>query len=156
MSDYEICLSVLTAISIILTFIVSLCSMLRINKRKELYLIKKEAIFEALNFLDDFLSTKTFNTCLKRENIITKIGKDNFQELTFRGRECFNKLVITCDDSELIDTFCKIILPQYYYEDKSIKMNDYDNFRMLCRKELGLKQNTKCNRDDIIFIASIK
>ena len=52
MSDYEICLSVLTAISIILTFIVSLCSMLRINKRKELYLIKKEAIFEAYKNAD--------------------------------------------------------------------------------------------------------
>lgn len=156
MTSYEICLTVFSALSILTSFTISLISILYINKRKELYLLKKEAIFEVLKFLDDFLSTKTFDTYAKDQKVITRFSNTGAEELTFRARECFNKLILTCKNSEIIDTFCKIILPQYYYEDGFIKMKDYHMFRMLCRKELGLKKEPKYNSKDITFLANIK
>ena len=156
MSDYEIVLTVLTALSILLTFVISLISILHINKKKELYLIKKEAILETLKFLDDFLSIKTFYNYPANRQAITRINAENIQDLTFTGRTCFNKLIITCKNADIIDTFCKIIFPQYYYRDKTIKLSDYHNFRMLCRKELGLKNEPTYNKEDITFLAEIE
>ena len=154
MSDYEIVFTIITILSLILSFACSLFSILYINKRKELYLIKKEAIFETLNFLDDFLSTTQFSDIKPVTSIKNEQDKEN---LTLRARVCFNKLIATCKNPEIIDAFCKIIFPQHYYKGKdTIKLEDYHIFRMLCRQELGLKKEPNYNKYDIVFISVIK
>lgn len=80
MTSYEICLTVFSALSILTSFTISLISILYINKRKELYLLKKEAIFEVLKFLDDFLSTKTFDTYPKDQKVITRFSNAGAEE----------------------------------------------------------------------------
>ena len=123
------------------------------NKRKEIYLVKKEAVLDCLSFLDDYLSVLYFYND-KEKQTITKYVKDD-DELTFRARDCFNKLILTCKNEEVIDVFCKLIFPQYYNFDNKAHLSDYHKFRMLCRKELGLKKEPKYNKKDIVFINKV-
>ena len=100
------------------------------------------------------MSTKSYDDYCG--DIVKNKITTNEENLTIKARECFNKLIITCKNAEIIDCFCKLILPENYYEDGKIKMADYHKFRMLCRKELGLSGEPKYNSDKITFLAKIK
>ena len=146
MTTSEIILLITTVLGVVGTILASIIPQIMANKKQEIYLVKKEAILESLNFLDDYFSYE-----------FSKQGdipcKTNSQDLTFIGRACFNRLLTVCDNFELVDAFCKIFCPKAY--DKSYAdLNDYNEYRKLCRKELGLKKNVDI-KEQIKYIAKI-
>lgn len=93
---------------------------------------KKEAIQEALDFLDICISFREIDGNYQPLNIPM-----SDEELTALGRRAHNKLCVTCDSKEILEAFMAIVNPDkvpypiYEY---------YDNFRNLCRKELGFPE----------------
>lgn len=63
----------------------------------------------------------------------------NVKELTINARSCMDKLIVYCDNAEIVEIFDSIIL-----KGESIKSNEYikrfKNSRNLYRKEFGLKE----------------
>ena len=68
-------------------------------------------------------------------------------EITKKVRECHNKLTVTCENTEIIDKFIAII------ENKGINtFEEYNNYRNLCRKELGMEKQLEFNNNKVFFI----
>lgn len=110
-------------------------------KEEETYKVKKDAIYETLQFLDNYLSWLTIDggkTKAVRNNVTTA-------ELTLEARKCYNKLCTTCDNELLIEKFNKIV----FRHDENIfcLLNE---FRNIARKELGLDEI--CLSEEEIFI----
>ena len=112
-------------------------------KAQETYKIKLEAIFETLQFLDDYISWLTVDgRCAVHKNI-TKTDS------TIIGRECYNKLCTTCDNANLIELFNTIV---FHGKERNI-FECYNQFRLEARKELGLKEIIFSEQD--VFIACV-
>ena len=74
-------------------------------------------------------------------------GANNKIEITKKVRECHNKLTVTCENTEIIDKFIAII------ENKGINtFEEYNNYRNLCRKELGMEKQLEFNNNKVFFI----
>lgn len=146
MTASEIILLITTILGIVGTILAAVIPQVMANKKQAIYVIKKDAILESLNFLDDYFSYE-FS---KQDGSPCKTDKN---DLTFRGRACFNKLITASDNSELVDKFCQFFCPNLYGKEYA-SLEDYKNYRELCRKELGLKRELPYN-DKIKYIGQI-
>ena len=115
-------------------------------KKQETFKIKKDAIYETLEFLDDYISWMDLeeNGC-KAEAIRKEITTT---ELTLTARKCYNKLCTTCDNESLINIFVDLV----FGESKN-KVALFRKFRNEARKELELDEIHL--RKDKIFIVEI-
>lgn len=113
-------------------------------KNENIYDIKLEVIQESLEFLDDYISWLDDDTDVI--SVRKNIDSDN---LTFKARSCYNKLVLTCEEKELPMIFLKLIIGN-----TENTMLLYNTYRNLCRKEMGL--NTELELDKkAVFIKKV-
>ena len=119
-------------ISIIISFLVGKINLqyeIKKQKNSEIYLIKKETLFLALSFVDTYISWLTIDG---KKPI--RDTDESIKSLTMRGRECYNKLCVTCDNQQTIDAFNNIL-----FDENGNIFESYNKFRNEVRKELGLK-----------------
>lgn len=104
---------------------------IRYFKEQETYKIKKDAIYETLQFFDDYIS------CLTIDNgTIQSIRNDvNSKDLTIKARICYNKLCTTCNNETLIKKFNQIV---FGHDDNIFCL--LNEFRNSAREELGLNK----------------
>ena len=134
--------------NILVSILLLILSFIFFNKKEKIYLKKQESIYQALAFLDKYLSWLNYTTDnQKNENPVRDIN-DSEDSITFYGRKCYNDLICSCDNDEIIKTFLDII-----FEEKNTLMR-YNKFRDLCREELGLKKLENLNNDRI-FLSKI-
>ena len=89
---------IIAGLSVITTLIITVLQIInsaRAYKKNSAYDVKKEAIYEALNFLDTYISWLDINSC----SSITRQETDNI-ELTVSARNIHNKLCLTCDNEK--------------------------------------------------------
>lgn len=114
---------------------------LKLEKELAIYKYKTEAILEAIEFLENYIASSQIEKSPFKEMTVS--------ELTINARACMDKLIVYCDNAELVETFDSIIL-----KGETIKSNvfieRFKNFRILCRKELGLK-SVKFQKDDFYW-----
>lgn len=112
---------------------------------EHIYDIKLTAVQESLDFLDDYLSWLNYNSDVVpiRDETITS------KELTFRARQCYNKLVLTCDSVELPEVFLKMI-----FENPHNEMGLYNKYRNLSRKEMGMVSMLELSSEKV-FISKV-
>lgn len=134
--------------NILLSILLLVLSFLFFNKKEKIYLKKQESIYQALAFLDKYLSWLNYTTDNKKNENPVRNMNDSEESITFDGRKCYNDLICSCNNDEIINTFLDII-----FEDKDILML-YNKFRNLCRDELGLKKLKKLSNDRI-FLSKI-
>ena len=117
---------------------------LKLEKELAVYKYKTEAILEAIEFLENYIASSQIEKTPFKEMTVN--------ELTIQARSCMDKLVVYCDNAELVETFDSIIL-----KGETVKSKEYierfKNFRTLCRKELGLK-NVKFQKDEFYWCIS--
>lgn len=114
------------------------------SQNEHIYKIKKETIQDSLTFLDDYFSW------LNYDSDVIPVRKDtNERELTIKARECYNKLVLTCESKELPKMFLKII-----FDNETNKMELYNKYRNLSRRELGIKSDLELDQKSV-FISRI-
>jgi hypothetical protein len=120
------------------------------NAKKQLiYQAKRDAIIEALNFLDDWLSYLTWHSDGSSTEIPVEKDKIcNTQNMTMRARKVLNLLCVYCDFEETVDLFSAIL----FHKDEK-KTDLYIEFREACRKELRLSK-ISFNKDEV-FVAKV-
>ncbi|HCC34910.1 MAG TPA: hypothetical protein DEQ02_04480 [Ruminococcaceae bacterium] len=120
-------------ISILMGSAVSIISATFFSKKARVHDIKKEAIFKSLALIDDFLAE-----LLKyagEEGVVVSVDRTD-KEYTKEARACFNELMLTCNNEALLNAFVKMFFSNLYGNNA---LQDYEEYRNLCRKELGLK-----------------
>ncbi|MCL2847998.1 MAG: hypothetical protein FWE13_04525 [Firmicutes bacterium] len=141
MSTTEIISVIFGTVGLLSTVIISILTIYHFNKKPMIYEIKKNAIQRSLRLLDDYMSNSDW------------IGKDekpiqkkelSVEYLTIEARECYNELILACDNADLISAFNRIMFSRVF---NSRQMQEY---RLLCRKEIGLKNI--CIDNEITFI----
>lgn len=111
------------------------------HQNEHIYDVKKEAIQESLGCLDDYLSW------LNYDSNVTPVRRDiNDKDLTIKARECYNKLVLTCNSKELPKMFLKII-----FDDRENKMKLYNKYRKLSRSELGIETELELDEQSVFL-----
>ena len=126
---------IITLVSILATIIIVLIQHrvnINLHKRNSNFDARKEAIEDALDFLDVVISFRKTNSTYQALN---KPIDD--KDLTIKARRVHNKLCITCENKTIIELFLAIVVP-----DKGpFPIYDYYNeFRNECRKELGFEK----------------
>ena len=114
-----------------------------VNKQyheQQLYNIKLEAINDSLDFLDKYISWHTFDS--GKLPVREKISKE---QLTVKARHCYNRLIITCQNEELLKCFNRIC---FHKQENILEL--YINFRNLARKELGLNE-LSLDKDNVFY-----
>lgn len=106
------------------------------QKAALVYQEKFNTILDALSFIDDYISWHDIDNQTPIRKKITVV------DLTLRARSCFNRLMLTCDNEEIVELFLKI------FENNSAGSNsqlflDYNKFRLLLRKELNIVTDIK-------------
>lgn len=100
-----------------------------LERRGDVYQIKKNTICEALRFIDIYLSWLSYSTNVEPEReVISSLS------LTKMGRECYNNLCLTCN-KDTIDAFNAII----FGDSTNSILESYSRFRNEARRELGLE-----------------
>lgn len=117
-------------------------------EKQQIYQAKREAIIQALEFLDDWLSYLTWQNGESPVETIVKDQKCNVQNMTIRARKVLNLLCVYCNYEETINLFSRIL---FHPEEKSADL--YLKFRVSCRNELGLSI-INFNENEI-FIAKV-
>lgn len=99
-------------------------------KVESIYKRKQEAIKDALMFINDYISV------LDMSSGVPPICRDDLtkESLTFRARECYENLCISCKSKEVPELFVNII----FNEGKIFEV--FLEFRNAARKELGLRK----------------
>lgn len=77
---------------------------IELDKKYEIWNIKREACLEALKIADSTLSNMTWSNISKEEN--NKIRKQESD--TIKARECYSKLATTCESPEVLKQFKKL------------------------------------------------
>ncbi len=105
---------------------------LKLEKELAIYKYKTEAILEAIEFLENYIaSAQTEDSPFKEMSA---------KELTINARACMDKLIVYCDNTEIVEIFDSIILKGETVEKSADYIKRFKNFRNLCREELGLKK----------------
>jgi hypothetical protein len=114
----------------------------KIEDRK--FELKYDACLEALGIIDEWYLRAMKQEIEEKSKLEVKIL--NQLELGAKARNCHNKLVLTCDSSEVIDLFRYILLP---FEGKPVFTLDIIvDFREAIRKEIGFGNiSVDSNRD---------
>ena len=126
---------IIAAISITSTMVITYIqykTSVETHRKNSNFDAKKEAIEEALDFLDICISYRKTDSLYQSLNIPMSDA-----ELTERGRRVHNKLCLTCENKDIVDCFMKIVAPD---EEKYPLFEYYDKFRNMCRKELGFTE----------------
>lgn len=87
----------------------------------ENYVVKKNALTNALNLADDI---STFGKSIINDNTFNRKAKD-----------CYNNLLCVVSDLKIAKTFESIALDTNY----ATSSLDFANFKLACRKEIGFK-----------------
>lgn len=117
--------------NLLVSILLVVLSFLFFNKKEKIYLKKQEAIYQALDFLDKYLSWLNYYTNGKMEENPIRDMQDTEESITLNGRKCYNDLVCSCENDEIIKAFLDMIFES---EDTLLR---YNKFRNLCREELG-------------------
>ena len=115
------------------------------NKAAIIYGEKKEILYDALSFLDTYISWLTPDSGhvpVRRSMTVL--------EMTERARVCYNQLCLFCDDNKILQIFWKIINPNNPGAEYPV-YELYNEFRNECRKELDM--DSVDLPDDFIFIS---
>lgn len=131
MTSSEVVTFIVAIVSILSSLFVSIYSVKYFNNRGVIYEVKKNAILRSLRLLDDYMSSAEWS-----DKTIKPIMKMDLttEYLTIEARECYNELIVTCKNSEIIKCFNKIVFSNMF-------SSDYlQEFREKCREELGLKE----------------
>lgn len=134
--------------NLLVSILLVVLSFLFFNKKEKIYLKKQEAIYQALAFLDKYLSWLNYNTNSKMEDNPIRDIQDTEESITLNGRKCYNDLVCSCEKDEIIKSFLDVIFEN---EDTLLR---YNKFRNLCREELGLKKVENLSNERI-FLSKI-
>ena len=118
---------------VLLSALVSYWISRQVYVQNQIFDIKKDALLAALAVLDDYLSWLDFSDSNGNQSPKPMRRDITSQELTIRARECYNKLCVTCDRSELLSSFLEII-----FGGRGNVCEVYNRFRSAARKELGL------------------
>ena len=121
---------------------------LTLKREHELYKIRKDVIFKSLDFLDDYTAT-AFKT--KGKDVV--VAYKSPEDFTKDGRDCYNGLLLVCNNDELLNAFLKLIFPNKF-SDSKITLVEY---RTLCRKELELPEISfdEVKKKDIALIGKV-
>ena len=127
----------ISALSVIISMVVVIIQYMQgiaLQQKAEIYRTKKEAILEALSFLDTYISWLDVIGCaasLREET--------NDVTLTIKARTIHNKLCISCDNVEIVKLFVEIVVATGTNKEGEPIFERYKEFRNACRKELGYK-----------------
>ncbi len=98
--------------------------------------IKRDAILETLYFIDTYFSWITWvdSPLAAREPMST-------EKLTVWARKCYNELSLSCSQS-IVDKFLTLVFSNDLdlRKENSCLTKEYNEFRNLARKELGLEE----------------
>jgi len=141
-----ICIS---AVSTILVPFIQLWINHKNEKMQVIYEAKREALVEALNFIDDYFSYFTWRndgTLLEIETV--KDPGCTVESMTVRSRRTLNLLCAYCGKQETIDLFLALV---FRPTDRPAEL--FIKFREACREELGLSR-VEFNKNEV-FIAKV-
>ena len=130
----------------IISVLVVVISSLLFNKREKIYMKRQEAVYDAMKFLDNYLSWLRFGNDKRIElRIPIRDLEYDTTKMTLEGRAIYNNLISSCKDEEIVETFISII---FNAEDWA---SNYIKFRNLCRKELGLNEIENLSTDKVFL-----
>ncbi len=109
-------------------------------QKQQIYKVKLDTIQESLDFIDVYISWLRFDGRIPEREIT------NRNELTIRGRKCYNKLSLTCEDSNLLNIFNQIL-----FEDPTNILEKYNSYRNMARIEMGLQTPLNLDKDKVFF-----
>jgi hypothetical protein len=139
----------ISAVSTILVPFIQLLINHKNAKKQVIYEAKREALIEALNFIDDFFSYLTWRDNVALQEIETaKDPNCTVENMTVRSRKMLNLLCAYCDEQKTIDLYLALVLRP---TDKPTEL--FINFREACREELGLS-TVEFNKNEV-FIAKV-
>lgn len=115
-------------------------------KKQETFKIKKDAIYETLEFLDDYISWMDLEE--NGRKVEAKRKEVTSTELTLKARDCYNKLCTTCDNKDLTENFIKLVFKK---DENKFKL--LNKFRNAVRKELELEEIVLS--EDEVFIVEV-
>ncbi|MDD4211136.1 MAG: hypothetical protein PHC46_01935 [Clostridia bacterium] len=146
----EIISLVVALASIFVSGSVSIFTIKYFNSKGHIYEIKKNAIIRSLRLIDDYMSSADW---IDKKNIPVKKNNLSTEYLTVESRECYNELILTVKNAKLIYAFNRIVFSKHYNKDGIFNCNQMQEYRLLCRKELGIKKIRLEN--EITFINSV-
>ena len=112
-----------------------------INKKREL---KYKALLRSLNLIDAYFSHILIPP--QGGQIIKQYGT------TEEARTCHNNLILTCEDTKILELFSEIKFGPKVNNSKTIPPTDLLNqYRNLVRKELGFGSDLVLDRDRAWF-----
>ncbi len=144
-------IAVISILSTVIITVIQNKNTAKAYKKNSAYDIKKEAIYEALNFMDTYISWLDINSC----HVIARQETDNV-ELTVSARNIHNKLCLTCDNTELIDLYMNLICPDQKDDNGFPVFKYYDDFRNECRKELGFSKINFSKEKSFIYTVNTR
>lgn len=116
--------------------------------------IKRNAILEALNFIDTYFSWLDWSDGPQTPSRQPARETMTIERLTVMARKCYNELSLSCNQ-EIVNKFLIIIFSkdEELRKRKSCPTKEYNEFRNLARKELGL---TAINfSEEKVFLAHV-
>ena len=116
--------------------------------------IKRNAILEALNFIDTYFSWLDWSDGPQTPSRQPARETVTIEKLTAMARKCYNELSLSCNQ-EIVDKFLIIIFStdEELRKKNSCSTKEYNEFRNLARKELDL---TAINfSEEKVFISCI-
>lgn len=128
---------VISALAVIASMVVVIIQYRKgivLHQKAELYNTKKEAILEALAFLNTFISWLNIDS-----GVTPSREETDAIELTVQARTIHNKLCISCDDPKLVELFVDLVVPNVGLDEGYPVFEKLDMFRNMCREELGYK-----------------
>lgn len=141
---------VVSLTSIIVGAIVSIITICHFNNKGQIYEIKKNVILRSMRLIDDYASSAYW---VEEKNQPVVKGEVDSTYLTIEARECYNELILTVRNPKLISVFKQIIFPNLHNTEGKFNSVKIQEFRILCRKELGIR---KCDFDnEISFIFEV-
>ncbi len=129
---------IITVISLIVTVVITVLqykSNITLHKKNSTYDMKKETIEEAFSFLDTYISWLDTDS-----GVIPMREKIDGVDFAVKARMIHNKLCITCDSKEIVETYVNIIVPDLSEKKGYPVFQKYNDFRNQCRKELGFDE----------------
>lgn len=127
-------ISALAVIASIVVVIIQYRQGAKLHQEAELYNTRREAILEALSFLDTYISWLDMEG-----SVIPSREETTDIRLAVQARTIHNKLCISCDDPRIVELFVDIVVPSKETTGCYPVFEKLNEFRNACRKELGYK-----------------
>ena len=134
-------------VSIIIVF-VQYRQNIKLQEKATIYSAKKEALYEVLSFMDNYVSWLTPSS-----GITPVREKTTILRMTSQARLCYNKLCLYCDNDKLLTLFWDIVCPDGNGQPYPV-YSLYNDFRKECRNELGIKEKELPSENIFLSITS--